>query len=315
MTEPDAGGRYLHFSREEWSRLRAATPLTLDEDDLEQLRGINDALSLVEVQEIYLPLSRLLNLYVAATQGLYRATDVFLGKPASKVPYVIGIAGSVAVGKSTTARVLQALLSRWPNTPQVELVTTDGFLLPNRELEARGFMERKGFPESYDQRTLLKFVLDVKSGDPEVSVPIYSHLRYDIVPDERRVVRQPDIMIFEGLNILQTSDGVPGREPRMFVSDFIDFSIYLDADEALLETWYVERFLTLRDTVFQRQDSYFRGYGQLSDAEAQTTAESLWRGINLPNLRENILPTRQRAHLILEKGAEHFVERIRLQKL
>ena len=308
------GDRYLHFDRAEWSRLRAATPLTLTEADVANLRGINDQLSLSEVEDIYLPLSRLLNLYVAATQGLYRASDVFLGKPSSKVPYVIGIAGSVAVGKSTLARALRALLSRWSNTPAVELVTTDGFLYPNRLLEERGIMNRKGFPESYDQRRLLEFIMDVKSGVPEVAAPVYSHLSYDIVPGEERVVRQPDIVIFEGLTILQTGDN-GGHGPRMFVSDFIDFSIYLEAPEELLESWYVERFLTLRDTVFQRDSSYFRGYGRLDDAAARETALELWRGINLVNLRENIRPTRERARLILEKGEGHSVERVRLQKL
>jgi type I pantothenate kinase len=294
--------------------LRAATPLTLSEADIADLRGINDRLSLIEVEQIYLPLSRLLNLYVGATQALTQATDVFLGKPDSQVPYVIGIAGSVAVGKSTIARALQALLSRWPDHPRVELVTTDGFLYPNRILEERGLMARKGFPESYDQRRLLQFIMDVKAGNPEVSAPVYSHLIYDIVPGEERVVRRPDIVVFEGLTILQTGDD-EGRALRMFVSDFLDFSIYLDAPEALLESWYVERFLTLRDTVFQRDASYFRGYGRLDDAEARATALKLWRGINLPNLRQNIVPTRERARLILEKGEGHSVERVRLLKL
>jgi type I pantothenate kinase len=312
--ERDGGGRYLQFDRDEWSRLRAATPLTLNEADIADLRGINDQLSLTEVEEIYLPLSRLLNLYVGATQALTQATDIFLGKPDSQVPYVIGIAGSVAVGKSTIARVLQALLSRWPDHPRVELVTTDGFLFPNRVLEERGLMARKGFPESYDQRRLLQFITDVKAGEPAVSAPVYSHLSYDIVPGEERLVRRPDIVVFEGLTILQTGDG-EGQAPRMFVSDFLDFSIYLDAPEALLESWYVERFLTLRDTVFQRDASYFRGYGRLDDAEARATALELWQGINLPNLRQNIVPTRERARLILEKGEGHSVERVRLLKL
>lgn len=316
MTEggPDRGGRYLRFDRSAWSRLRAATPLTLSESDVADLRGINDQLSLSEVEAIYLPLSRLLNLYVGATQALTQATDIFLGKPATRVPYVVGIAGSVAAGKSTIARVLRALLSRWPNHPRVELVTTDGFLYPNRVLEQRGLMGRKGFPESYDQRRLLQFISDIKAGEPEVAAPVYSHLRYDIVPEEERVVRRPDIVIVEGLTILQTGDGGDG-DSRMFVSDFLDFSIYLDAPEALLEGWYIERFLTLRDTVFQRDASYFRGYGHLDDGAARATARELWRAINLPNLRQNIEPTRERARLILEKGEGHEVERVRLLKL
>ena len=307
--------RYLHFDRGEWQRLRASTPLTLTEADLETLGGLNDELSLAEVEAVYLPLSRLLNLYVAATQNLYRATDVFLGKPASKVPYIIGIAGSVAVGKSTTARVLRELLARWPDHPQVELITTDGFLYPNHVLESRGLMQRKGFPESYDLRRLLRFVIEVKSGAPEVTAPVYSHLRYDIVAGEIRAVRQPDIVILEGLNILQTGDGVPGRPLRMFVSDFIDFSIYIDAAEDDLERWYVERFLTLRDTVFQDDASYFHRFGNLSDDAARAKAVELWRGINLVNLRDNVLPTRERARLILEKGSEHEVTGVRLQRL
>ena len=308
--------RYLLFDRAEWQRLRAATPLTLTEADLEALRSLNDKVSLPEVEAIYLPLSRLLNLYVAATQDLHHATDTFLGKPASKVvPYVIGIAGSVAAGKSTTARVLRELLARWPNHPRVELITTDGFLFPNRTLETRSLMNRKGFPESYDQRKLLRFVLDLKAGEEEVTAPVYSHLSYDIVPSRTRTVRRPDIVILEGLNILQTGDGVPGRVPTTFISDFIDFSIYLDADELELERWYVERFLTLRDTVFQDSASYFRRFGGLSDEEARSQARELWRGINLINLRENILPTRERARLILEKGVGHEVIRVKLQRL
>jgi type I pantothenate kinase len=307
--------RYVHFNHAEWGRLRAATPLTLTEEQLTQLRGLNEKVSLAEVAEIYLPLSRLLNLYVAATQNLYQATDAFLGNQPAKVPYVIAIAGSVAVGKSTTARILQALLARWPNHPKVDLITTDGFLYPNDVLEARGLMLRKGFPESYNLRRLVQFLADLKAGRPEVAAPIYSHQIYDIVPGRVQVVRQPDIVIVEGLNVLQTGDGQPARPLRTFVSDFFDFSIYVDADEAYVETWYVERFLTLRDTVFRDAASYFHRYADLSLDEAIETARGIWRSINGVNLVENILPTRERAHLILEKGPDHAVEIVKLRKL
>ena len=301
--------RYVDLNRAEWARLRASTPLPLSEAQLRPLGGLTERVSLDEVTDVYLPLSRLLNLYVGATQKLHAATSTFLSGSASlRIPYVIGVAGSVAVGKSTLSRVLKALLSHWPNHPQVDLVTTDGFLLPQRELEARGLTQRKGFPESYDVRRLLRFLADVKSGLPEVTAPIYSHLAYDVVPGEYQTVHQPDIVIVEGLNVLQT-----GSRHTMFVSDFFDFSIYVDANESDIEQWYIERFMKLRATVFQNPDSYFHRYAGLSNAEAEATARRIWETINLANLRENVLPTRERAHLVLEKGRDHAVRRVRLR--
>ena len=299
---------YVNFERSAWAKLRNSTPLTLTERDLTELQGINEQLSLDEVVAIYLPLSRLLNLYVAATQMLHQATDTFLGRPSARVPYLIGVAGSVAAGKSTTARLLQALLSRWPDHRQVDLVTTDGFLYPNAVLEARGLMNRKGFPESYDQRALLTFVAAVKSGQPEVTAPVYSHLSYDIVPGEFIKVRQPDIVIIEGLNVLQVG-------ARLSVSDFFDFTIYVDAEESWLKSWYVERFLRLRETAFKDPASYFKHFAELPEAEAISIAKHIWDEINGRNLRENILPTRERATLILTKGDRHRIERVRLRKL
>lgn len=313
--ESEISSPYHHFVRAEWAQLRADTPLTLTHEDLTRLKSLHEPISLEEVIEIYLPLSRLLALYVAATQGLFKATQRFLGAEDGKVPYIIGVAGSVAVGKSTTSRVLKALLSRWPNTPKVELITTDGFLLPNRALEEAGLMDKKGFPESYDNRALVRYLSDVKAGRRNVEAPIYSHLIYDVLPDEKTVVDRPDILIVEGINVL-----LPPRPPRdgrarPFVSDFFDFSVYLDADEDALEEWYVERFQRLRETAFRDPRSYFRAYAALDEKEADTVARDIWRRINLENLRQNIAPTRPRASLILTKGADHRVAEVALRKL
>lgn len=309
MSEQVALSRFVEFSRAEWARLRAATPLPLTEPQLRRLVGFNERMSLDEAAEIYLPLSRLVNLYVGAARRLHEATATFLGADVARVPFVIGVAGSVAVGKSTTSRVLQALLSSWPSHPTVDLITTDGFLLPLRELEGRGLTHRKGFPESYDLRRLVRFMADVKAGVAEVLAPVYSHIAYDIVPGEHQVVRQPDIVIVEGLNVLQTR----GRGP-MFVSDFFDFSIYVDAQETDIEQWYVERFLRLRETVFQDRSSHFHRFATLTPQQAADTARGIWESINLVNLRANVLPTRERACVILEKGRDHAVRRVRLRK-
>jgi type I pantothenate kinase len=306
---------YRVFSRDDWAKLRADTPLTLGRDDLVRLRSLNDPISLDEVAAIYLPLSRLLSLYVAATQGLFKATQRFLMAEDGKVPYIIGLAGSVSSGKSTTARVLKALLSRWPNTPKVELVTTDGFLYPNAELEKRGLMNKKGFPESYDTPALLRFLGEVKAGKGKVRAPVYSHLVYDVIPDEWAVVDRPDILILEGLNVLEPATLPKGGAGIPFVSDFFDFSIYLDADEGDLESWYVERFMRLRDTAFRDPRSFFRRFAELSEEQAVTTARDIWKAINLVNLRDNVLPTRQRADLILRKGPEHEIVEVALRRL
>ncbi len=302
--------RYLSFDRDEWAVLRAATPLTLRQDDLDSLRGINERIDLDEVSAIYLPLSRLLNLYVSATQDLQRVSSTFLGSMAPKVPYVIGVAGSVAVGKSTFARILQALLARWPNHPKVDLVTTDGFLHPNHVLEQRGLMDRKGFPESYDTRALLAFLRSVKSGHPRIAAPVYDHITYDILPNTYVNVDGPDIVIVEGLNVLQVN-----RDGTEFVSDYFDFSIYVDADEEDIESWYIRRFQTLRESSFADPDSFFRHYAALSDDEAEQTARYIWATINGRNLRENIAPTRERASLIVRKERDHGVSQVSLRRL
>ena len=303
------------FRRAEWASLRADTPLTLTEGEIARLRSLNDPILLDEVVEIYLPMSRLLNLYVAATQGLYDATRTFLGTRDGVTPFIIGIAGSVAVGKSTTARILRALLGRWPNTPKVDLMATDGFLLPNAVLKREGLMERKGFPESYDLPALVGFLSAIKAGERHVPAPVYSHLVYDIVPGEVVTVDRPDILIVEGLNVLQTSRLPRDGQGAPFVSDFFDFSIYIDADETVIRRWYVERFLNLRETAFRDPTSYFHRYATITDAEAKAIADGLWSRINLVNLRDNILPTRPRARLILTKGESHAVEAVALRRL
>ncbi|MGW2177326.1 type I pantothenate kinase [Streptomyces sp. NPDC001732] len=312
---------YVDLSRAEWSALRDKTPLPLSADEVERLRGLGDVIDLDEVRDVYLPLSRLLNLYVQATSGLRGALNTFLGDAGNGhgeqrgTPFVIGVAGSVAVGKSTTARILQALLARWPEHPRVELVTTDGFLLPMKELRARGLVSRKGFPESYDRRALTRFVADIKAGKDEVTAPVYSHLIYDIVPGERLTVRRPDILIVEGLNVLQPA--LPGKDGRTRVglADYFDFSVYVDARTEDIETWYLNRFRKLRDTAFQDPSSYFRKYTQVSEEEAMEYAATMWRTINKPNLVENVAPTRGRATLVLRKGPDHKVQRLSLRKL
>jgi len=306
---------YREFTRQEWSRLRADTPMTLVPAELERLSGVIEQVSIADVEEVYLPLSRLLNLYVAATQELHAVSSAFLGRREPQSPFILGIAGSVAVGKSTTARVLRALLARWPDHPRVDLITTDGFLHPNAELERRGLMERKGFPESFNTKRLLQFLRDVKSGKRQVEAPRYSHFHYDVLPDETTVVERPDILIVEGLNVLQ-----PARLPKdgqaiPYVSDFFDFSIYIDADPDTIARWYVSRFMRLRDTAFRDPDAYFHRYAQLSDEAAVARAKEIWSSINMANLRKNILPTRQRARLILRKDENHAIGSVALRRL
>jgi type I pantothenate kinase len=306
---------YRDFTRSEWARLRADTPMTLTPRDLEELSGVIEEISVEDVEEIYLPLSRLLNLYVAAAQELHAVSSKFLGHSDGKVPFIIGVAGSVAVGKSTTARVLRALLARWPNHPRVDLMTTDGFLYPNAELERRFLMNRKGFPESFDTARLLDFLASVKSGRALVEAPVYSHFHYDILPGQIARTENPDILIVEGLNVLQPARLPQDGEAIPFVSDFFDFSIYIDADVALIEEWYLARFMRLRSTAFRDPGAYFHRYVELSLKEAQERALEIWRTINLKNLEENILPTRQRARLILTKSVNHRVNSVALRKL
>jgi type I pantothenate kinase len=306
---------YTVYSRDDWAALRDDTPMPLSEAELENLSGLTERVSIQEVVEIYLPLSRLLNFYVEALQELHGSTTRFLRKGDGKMPFIIGLAGSVAVGKSTTGRVLQALLARWPSHPRVELVPTDGFLFPNAVLEERGLMTRKGFPESYDLTRLLNFLAEVKSGRERIEAPVYSHLVYDVLPDQAILIERPDIVIVEGLNVLQPAKLPKDGAAIPFVSDFFDFSIYIDAADELIESWYVERFLRLRQTAFRDPASYFHRYATLSEEEARATGLSIWRTINLVNLTENILPTRQRADLILRKGQDHAVEAVSLRKL
>ncbi|WP_171194994.1 type I pantothenate kinase [Enemella dayhoffiae] len=311
----DASGPYAQYTREDWTAMAPRVPMTVDQGILDALRGLGDPISLQEVAEVYLPLTRLLSLYEQHTGELFRSTNEFLGQRSRRTPFVIGVAGSVAVGKSTTARLLQALLSRWPAHPRVELITTDGFLHPNAELQRRGLMNRKGFPESYDRRALQRFVMDVKSGRSEVSAPVYSHLVYDIVPDELVVVRSPDILIVEGLNVLQPArvrqDGTTG----LSVNDFFDFSVYVDASDADIKKWYMQRFMSLRETAFRDPRSYFRRYAELTDEQAVHLAGDIWDTINGPNLARNIRPTRSRATAILRKGENHEVKWVRIRKV
>jgi type I pantothenate kinase len=300
---------FMHFERAEWAALRANAPLTLSASDLKALRSVNEEVSLDEVVEAYLPLSRLLSLHVSAARSLATVKDAFLGRPATRPPYIIAIAGSVAVGKSTFARVLRTLIARWPDRPKVELITTDGFLHSNAVLNERGLMTRKGFPESYDMRRMINFLSDIKAGEPEVAAPLYSHIAYDIVPGEQQVIARPDVLIFEGLNVLQS-----GAFP-VLASDFFDFSVYLDADEADIEAWYLERFLLLQKTAFHDERAFFHRFKDLTRDEAIAFARNVWQSINLPNLRENIVPTRERANLILTKGADHMLSEVRLRRV
>ncbi|RAV33448.1 type I pantothenate kinase [Corynebacterium heidelbergense] len=299
---------YVELHRSQWRSLRKSMPQVLNDNELEQLRGIGDEIDLDEVSEVYLPLSRLINLRVEAHRQLNRVTETFLGEPIPQIPYIIGVCGSVAVGKSTTARVLQVLLQRWESSPRVDLVTTDGFLLPTAELSARRLLHRKGFPESYDQAALLRFVTRVKSGTPKVTAPVYSHEAYDRIPGEVVTVDRPDILIVEGLNVLQTG-------PTLMVSDLFDFSVYVDAHKDNIEDWYINRFLKLKNTAFQDPEAHFHHFARLTDAEATSVAREIWQTVNLPNLEENILPTRVRASLVLRKGADHAVQSIRMRKI
>jgi len=314
--EPEGYSPYRFFSADEWAAFRADTPLTLSEDEVRRLRSLNDPVDLEEVRRIYLSLSRLLSAHVEALQLLFEQRKQFLSLPEiSKTPFLIGIAGSVAVGKSTTARILKELLARWPSSPQVDLITTDGFLYPNEVLHREGLMERKGFPESYDVGAILSFLAAIKAGQPRVPAPCYSHLTYDVLPGKVTIVDMPDILIFEGINVLQARDLPEHGKMVPFVSDFFDFSIYIDADEALIHRWYVDRFMRLRETAFRNPNSFFHRYSTISEESALSIADGLWENINLKNLQTNILPTRPRADLILRKGADHLIEQVALRKL
>ncbi len=316
LTPGEKYSPYRIFSAERWAEFRADTPLTLAEDEVRRLRSLNDPVDLDEIRRIYLTLSRLLSAHVEASQLLFRQRRVFFNSDnAVKTPFIIGIAGSVAVGKSTTARVLKELLQRWPSSPKVDLVTTDGFLLPNEALRRENLMERKGFPESYDVGALLRFLSAIKSGQPDVQAPLYSHMTYDVLPGAYVTIDRPDILIFEGINVLQTRDLPQDGKFVPFVSDFFDFSIYIDADENMVHHWYIDRFMRLRETAFKNPESFFHRYSQLSEEAARAIAEGLWANINLKNLRENILPTRPRADLVLRKGANHLIEEVALRKL
>lgn len=306
---------YHYFTKAEWSGFRADEPMTLDADDVKRLRALNDPISFTEAEEIYLPLSRLISLYVEATQQLHRASTKFLGADGRKVPYIIGVAGSVAVGKSTTSRILKALLSRWPSSPKVDLVTTDGFLYSNKQLDQLKLADRKGFPESYDRGALIRFLSDIKSGKPDVKVPVYSHLVYDVIDGEFITIDRPDILIVEGLNILQPGEMPKSGRPILFASDFLDFSIFIDADENDLTTWFMERFRRLRETAFADPKSFFHRFTKMSTEEAEAFGMWAWKEINLPNLRDNIQPTRSRADLVLTKGPSHTIERVALRKV
>jgi type I pantothenate kinase len=313
---PDEYSPYHFFSSEEWSKFRADTPLTLSADEVKRLRSLDDPIDLDEVRRIYLSLSRLLSSHVEASQLLFEQRNRFLNMAdVNKTPFVIGIAGSVAVGKSTTARILKELLARWPYSPKVDLITTDGFLYPNEVLRRENLMERKGFPESYDIGALLRFLSAIKAGQPNVKAPRYSHLTYDVLPNEFTVIDQPDILIFEGINVLQSRDLPAGGRIVPIVSDFFDFSIYIDADEGLIHNWYVNRFMNLRKTAFRDPNSFFNRYASISEEAALSIAEGLWQNINLKNLRQNIVPTRPRADLILRKGRNHLIDTVALRKL
>ena len=315
MSQRRAPAPYHHFTKSEWSALRADEKMTLDRADIARLRTLSDPISFEEAEDVYLPLTRLLSFYVEAIQGLHSVSTRFLETPDQKMPFIIGVAGSVAVGKSTTARILQALLQRWPSSPKVDLVTTDGFLHPNAVLTERGIMNRKGFPESYDRGRFVSFLADIKSGKGNVEVPVYSHLVYDVVAGGEVIIDRPDILIVEGLNILQPGELPRDGKPILFASDFLDFSIYIDAENSDLEDWYMERFFRLRDTAFRDPSSFFRRFAAMSETEAGEYGHNIWKTINLPNLIENVLPTRGRADLILKKGKDHLIEEVQLRRV